>query len=70
VTHTTPTELRLVARIAVQFGHLPIDDAAVAVATHVRRFWPARMRIRLLDQVAADPGGVGPVLAAAIPLLR
>ncbi|GAA0236297.1 formate dehydrogenase subunit delta [Cryptosporangium japonicum] len=61
-------ELRLVNDIARQFGHLPDEAAADAVADHVRRFWDPRMRAHLL--ALADAGDLDPLPAAAAARLR
>ncbi|EXG81545.1 formate dehydrogenase subunit delta [Cryptosporangium arvum] len=61
-------ERRLIDDIARQFGHLPPDAAADAIADHVRRFWDPRMRARLLT--LADDEGLDPLPAAAAARLR
>lgn len=67
---TAAPEIRLVSNIAVQFGYLTADQAAAAVANHVRRFWDPRMRSRLLEIVTAATEGLDPVVVAAVALLR
>lgn len=65
-------EIRLAHDIAAQFRHRPLDEAARAVADHMRRFWDPRMRARLTEQVGggtpADP--IDPLVAAAAALLK
>jgi formate dehydrogenase subunit delta len=63
-------EIRLVNKIAVHFGYLPTEQAAAAVADHVRRFWDPRMQRRLMELVAADAADLDPVASAAAALLR
>ena len=67
---TVPSELRLVNNIAIQFHYLPADQAAAAVANHVKRFWDPRMKTRLFELAAAGGEGLDPVALAAVTLLR
>src|ERR671916_721511 len=53
-----PPHVRLANDIAVQFTHRPLDEAALAVAAHMRTFWEPRMRGALLEHLAC--GGAGP----------
>ncbi|WP_030484896.1 formate dehydrogenase subunit delta [Nocardioides aequoreus] len=60
--------LRLATDIALQFRHLPEEEAAERVATHLRMFWDPRMRTRLRE--AVDSGvDCDPVVARAAALL-
>jgi formate dehydrogenase subunit delta len=61
--------MRMVNDIVVNLGYLPTDKVAAAVADHVTRFWDPRMKRRLVEQVAAGPEGVNPVVVAAAALL-
>ncbi|GEL25421.1 hypothetical protein PSU4_43750 [Pseudonocardia sulfidoxydans NBRC 16205] len=61
-------EVRMVSDIVVQFAHRPADDAAAAIAAHLRRFWDPRMRRRLV--AAVDAGAdVDPVVVRVAQLL-
>lgn len=53
-------------QIARNFGAMRQDDAAAAVADHIRMFWDPRMKA----QIFADGAGLSPVAAAAIEMLR
>jgi formate dehydrogenase subunit delta len=70
VSLNAPGEIRLVNKIAVHFRHLPDDQAAAAVADHVRKFWDPRMKKRLLDLVGVGGNDLEPVAVAAAALLR
>jgi len=59
-----PPVVRLIDDIARQFGYLPDDEAADAVANHVRQFWDPRMRQQLADEVARDPDQLDPLALA------
>jgi formate dehydrogenase subunit delta len=66
----TPSHVRLANEIAVQFAHHPLDEAARAVATHMRTFWEPRMRTALLEHLAAGGAGLDPIALRAAELLR
>ncbi|SHL26228.1 formate dehydrogenase delta subunit [Pseudonocardia thermophila] len=69
MTGTVPPPVRLAGDIAAQFRHKPLDQAAAAVAEHIRMFWEPRMRRALLAEV--DAGTVtDPVVVAAAQRLR
>ncbi|WP_067549396.1 formate dehydrogenase subunit delta [Nocardia crassostreae] len=70
MTPITVTELRAINRIAIQFGHVPAGQAALAVADHITRFWDRRMIVKLLRAVDDDPTGLDPVVAGAVDTLR
>jgi formate dehydrogenase subunit delta len=59
----------MVNDIVVNLGYLPSEKVAAAVADHVNRFWDPRMKRRLVEQVAAEPDGLNPVVVAAAALL-
>jgi len=61
--------MRLATEIASQFRHVPLDEAAAAIAAHIRRFWDPRLRAQLGDQVALAGGGCDAQVAAAAGLL-
>jgi formate dehydrogenase subunit delta len=69
MSHNEPAEMRMVNDIVVNLGYLPNEQVAAAVADHVNRFWDPRMKRRLVEQVAAEPEGVDPVVVAAAALL-
>jgi formate dehydrogenase subunit delta len=64
-----PAEIRLINDIVVHFDYLPTEQAAGAVAEHVKRFWDPRMKSRLIELVAAETADLGPVAVAAAALL-
>ena len=65
-----PPHVRLANDIAKQFAHLPPEQAAQAVANHLRMFWDPRMRDALLLQVEDTPQALLPAAADAARLLR
>jgi formate dehydrogenase subunit delta len=69
MSHNEPAELRMVNDIVVNLAYLPADQAAVAVADHVKRFWDPRMKSRLVELVAAETQPLDPVVVAAAALL-
>jgi formate dehydrogenase subunit delta len=64
------SEIRLINKIVVHFGHLPTEQAVAEVANHVQRFWDPRMKRRLFDLVDSQTTGFEPVAVAAAALLR
>lgn len=68
--HIELSSIRLANDIAAHFRHRPQDEAAAAVARHIRMTWDPRMRAALLAYV--DGGGVGldPLSVLAAGLLR
>ncbi|MFC4065888.1 formate dehydrogenase subunit delta [Actinoplanes subglobosus] len=62
-------QIRMINDIAVHFRHQGLDEAAAAVAGHVRAFWDPRMRAELIRRVDAEPEMVDPVALAAVLLL-
>ncbi|MFI9024074.1 formate dehydrogenase subunit delta [Streptomyces sp. NPDC053560] len=68
-TTPLPPECRLANDIARAFRHLPDDQAAEAVASHIRRFWDPRMRTRLSRFAAEGAAGLHPDVIAAVGLL-
>jgi formate dehydrogenase subunit delta len=67
---TAPAEIRMINSIAAHFGYLRSEQAATAVADHIRRFWDPRMKQRLLLFVASDTRDLEPIALAAAALLR
>jgi formate dehydrogenase subunit delta len=66
----SPAEIRMINSIAAHFGYLHTEQAAAAVADHIRRFWDPRMKRRLLLLVASDTTDLDPVAAAAAAQLQ
>jgi formate dehydrogenase subunit delta len=64
-----PRVARLADDIARNLAHLPREEAASAIAGHLRSFWDPRMRRQLQELVAADPASVDPVVVAAVSAL-
>jgi formate dehydrogenase subunit delta len=64
-----PAEIRMVNDIVVNLHYLPTEQAAAAVADHVKRFWDPRMKRRLIELVAAESEDLDPVVVAAAALL-
>jgi formate dehydrogenase subunit delta len=64
---TTPPQIRLANEIAVQFHHKPADEAASAIANHIRMFWDPRMRSDLFAR--ADAEDLDPLVLDAIRIL-
>jgi len=65
-----PAEIRMINNIAAHFGYLHTEQAATAVADHIKRFWDPRMKQRLLMFVASDTTDLDPVAVTAAALLR
>jgi len=63
-------EIRLINKVVVHFGYLPVDQAVTQVADHVRKFWDPRMKRRLFELVDSEAGELEPVALAAAELLR
>lgn len=70
MTTTVPPHVWRANDIAVQFGHQPPEEAAAAVADHMRMFWDPRMRTALLAHVDAGAEGLDPIALRAAELLR
>ena len=68
-THTTSAQVRLANEIAVQFHYQPPEQAAAAIAQHIRQFWDPRMKADLRHQAEANPGALDPLALAAARLL-
>ncbi|WP_236795375.1 formate dehydrogenase subunit delta [Amycolatopsis sp. GM8] len=66
---TESPQIRLANEIAAQFHHRPPDEAAAAIAAHIRQFWDPRMRADLEHQLATAPGAFDPLALAAARLL-
>jgi formate dehydrogenase subunit delta len=62
-------QVRLANEIAVQFHHRAPEEAAEAIAAHIRAFWDPRMRSELLRRAETEPGALDPLALAAARLL-
>ncbi|MHA6631313.1 formate dehydrogenase subunit delta [Pseudonocardia sichuanensis] len=69
-TATVPPHVRMINEIAVQFAHHPTEEAAAAIAAHLRAFWEPRMTAALQAHVDAGGAGLSPAAARAAELLR
>jgi formate dehydrogenase subunit delta len=65
-----PPYVRLANEVAVNFAHLPREQAAAGIAGHLRSFWEPRMRRQLLAHVDAGGADLDPLALAAAELLR
>lgn len=70
MTHPVPPQVRLANSIAVQFHHRPTDEAASAIANHIRMFWDPRMRTELVSRADTDPADLDPLVIAAVRILK
>jgi formate dehydrogenase subunit delta len=64
-----PRVVQLAHDIARNLAHLPDQEAAAAIAYHLRSFWDPRMREQLKTIVEVDPSIVEPVVREAVALL-
>lgn len=60
-----PAVIRMGNDIARHLEHLPAEDAAVELATHVKKFWEPRMRHELLAHLRWKDLTMHPLLVAA-----
>lgn len=58
-------EARLGNDIALQFGHLPQDEAVAAIAAHIGSFWDPRMKRALAALVATGDDSLDQLLVGA-----
>ncbi|MFF5990974.1 formate dehydrogenase subunit delta [Prauserella flavalba] len=65
MTSTISPQVRMANDIAVQFRHLPLEEAAKAIANHIRMFWDPRMKSELRRLVEEDPTSFDPVALTA-----
>lgn len=61
-----PPEIRMSRDIARHMGHLDPEDASEQIATHMRKFWPPRMRRALVQLVRAGDDRVDPLIVSAV----
>ncbi|MGL5830115.1 MAG: formate dehydrogenase subunit delta [Angustibacter sp.] len=57
--------MRLGNDLVRNFEHLPPDQAAVELATHIKKFWEPRMRHELLARVRSGDSDHPPLLVRA-----
>ncbi|MEO6821314.1 MAG: formate dehydrogenase subunit delta [Candidatus Nanopelagicales bacterium] len=62
--------VRYANEVAVQFPRLSDDDAAVAVAAHIRRYWDPSIRADLQEHLDAGGADLLPIALAAARLLH
>ena len=67
---TMPPQIRLANEIAIQFHHRPPDEAASAIANHIRMFWDPRMRSELIARAETDTADLDPLVLDAVRLLK
>jgi formate dehydrogenase subunit delta len=60
--------IRMANQIAANLAARP--DAAALCAGHISDYWDPRMRVALLDLVAAGGAGLHPLVMSAAPLIR
>lgn len=65
----TPPHVRLANDLAVHLAHVGFDEAAAAVADHMRAFWEPRMRAALISHAAEGGAGLDPIALRAAELL-
>jgi formate dehydrogenase subunit delta len=69
-TTSIPPYVRLANEIAAQFGHRPAEQAADAIAKHIRTVWDPRMKAALVAHVDAGGNELDPAAALAAEQLR
>ncbi|RZQ60081.1 formate dehydrogenase subunit delta [Amycolatopsis suaedae] len=62
-------QVRLANEIAAQFRNEPEDEAAKAIATHIRAFWDPRMKADLFRHVETGQDKLDPLVLAAARLI-
>jgi len=60
-----PAVVRLGHDLVRNFESLPADQAAVEIATHIRKFWEPRMRQELLARIRWGDVTLHPLLVLA-----
>jgi formate dehydrogenase subunit delta len=61
-----PSEIRMGHDIARHLAHLEPDVASEQIATHLRKFWPPRMRKTLVERVREGDERLDPLLVSAV----
>ncbi|GLZ02618.1 hypothetical protein Acsp03_00850 [Actinomadura sp. NBRC 104412] len=64
-----PSQIRLANDIAVQFERRPPDEAAAAIAEHIRMFWEPSMRADLIARATDHADDLHPLALAAVRVL-
>ncbi|MGP4020792.1 formate dehydrogenase subunit delta [Saccharopolyspora sp. 5N708] len=62
-------QVRMANEIAVQFPHLPPEQAVDIIADHIKMFWDPRMKAELHRYATSDPDTLHPLALAATRLL-
>ncbi len=57
-------------QIATFFQSQPADQAAQGVATHINKYWEARMRRKLFEHIERGGEGLNPLVLEAAPKIR
>ena len=69
--HTgTDTLARMINQIAANVRHLPPDEAATLIATHLNSFWAPSMRAELLAFASGGGAGLDDLSVQALPQVR
>jgi formate dehydrogenase subunit delta len=63
--HGVPPVVRLGHDLVRNFEALPPEQAAVEIATHIRKFWEPRMRHELLAHIRRGDTTLHPLLVRA-----
>jgi formate dehydrogenase subunit delta len=69
MNRSLPPQVRLANEIAVQFHHRPADEAAGAIANHIRMFWDPSMRTDLCRRAETDTADLDPLVIEAVRIL-
>ncbi|MBE1465254.1 formate dehydrogenase subunit delta [Kibdelosporangium phytohabitans] len=70
MTHAANPQVRLANEIAVQFHHRPADEAATAIAQHIKLFWDPRMKADLLHRAETEAASLDPLVLRAVGHLK
>jgi formate dehydrogenase subunit delta len=65
MNHGVPPVVRLGHDLVRNFEALPPEKAAYEIATHIRKFWEARMRADLLERIRSGDPTLHPLLVRA-----
>jgi len=61
--------VRMANQIAANCGHLPPEEGAQAIASHLKAFWAPVMRDDLVAHADHAPDDLDPLVLAALELL-
>lgn len=61
-----PAEVRLAHDVTRHLAHLPYEEAAEEIATHIKKFWDPRMRVALATRVRFKDPALNPLLVHAV----